>query len=99
VYVQLGIMYFKRGRYPLADVELKRAIELDTENGAAYFYRGESLNHLQRVDEAIEMLGKAVKLQPGNGRAYYTMGLLYDRKNLRDEAQLMFRKAREVAAT
>jgi tetratricopeptide (TPR) repeat protein len=78
---------------------LKRAIELDADNGTAYFYRGESLNHLQRVDEAIEMLAHAVRLQPGNGRAYYTMGLLYDRKNLREEAQQMFRKAREVAAT
>ena len=49
------------------------------------------------MDEAIEMLERAVQLQPGNARAYYTMGLLYDRKNLRQEAQQMFRKSREVA--
>ena len=45
------------------------------------------------------MLQRAVQLQPNNGRAYYIMGLLFDRKNLRQEAQQMFRKAREAPAT
>ena len=64
-----------------------------------YWNRGESLNQLDRVDEALEMLERAVELQPRNARAYYTMGILYDKKLQKDKATALFRKAREVAAT
>ena len=84
--------------YRQAEAELKHALELDDQNGDAYFYRGEALNQLSRVDDALEMLERAVQFQPGNARAYYTMGILYDRKHLRQEATTMYRKAREVGA-
>lgn len=96
VHANLGILCFKRGLYAQADLELKRAIELAPDHAAAYFYRGEALNILGRVDEALGMLERASQLQPRNPKAYYTMGILYDKKNLRQQAQAMYRKAREV---
>lgn len=99
MHATIGILHFKRGLYAAAEAELKRAIELDPDHAAAYFYRGESLNQLDRVDEALEMLERAVELQPRNARAYYTMGILYDKKLQKDKATALFRKAREVAAT
>ncbi|HUE77522.1 MAG TPA: tetratricopeptide repeat protein, partial [Longimicrobiales bacterium] len=62
----------------------------------AYFYRGEALNRLGRVEEAIQMLERSVQHDPSNAKAYHTMGILYDRKHLRQEATTMYRKAREV---
>jgi len=97
VYTQLGIMYFKRGLYANAEVELKRAVELNSENGVAHYYRGESLNHLSRVEEALEALQRAVQQQPGNLRAYQIMGILYDKKGMPQQANEMYRKMREVA--
>lgn len=96
VHATVGILHFKRGLYGPAEVELRRTIELDPDHAAAHFYRGESLNQLGRVDEALEMLTRAVQLQPNNARAYYTMGILYDKKRLPQQAEAMFRKAREV---
>lgn len=92
----LGILSFRRGLYQQADVELRWVCEQDPEHGPAHFYRGEALNRLGRVDLAMEVLERATVLQPHNHRAFYTLGILFDRKNLRDQAAVMYRKAREL---
>ncbi len=68
----------------------------DPDHILAHFYRGESLNRLGRVDDALEMLERASHLQPDRARVYYLLGILYDKKNLKHEAGLMYRKAREL---
>lgn len=97
VHANLGILHFKRGLYSQAELELRRATELDPGSAVALFYRGEALNQLGKVDEALEMLQRAVALDRHNAKAFYTMGILYDKKNLRRQAEAMYRKAREVA--
>jgi tetratricopeptide (TPR) repeat protein len=97
VHASLGILYFKRGLLSQAEIELRRAVDLAPDYAVAYFYRGEALNQLGRFDEALEMLERAVQLDPANSRAFYTMGILYDRKNLRAQAEVMYKKAREAA--
>lgn len=93
------MLYLRRGLYEHAAEELHRAIELDPEQGAgAYLYRGEALNQLGRVDDALTMLERAVEVEPRNAKAYYTMGILYDRKHMREQAEAMYRKARELRA-
>jgi len=92
------VIFFRRGLYAQAEQELKRAIELDQHAALAYHYRGEALNQLGRVDEALAMLERAAQLQPGHARTYYVMGILFDKKNRPQEAAAMFRKAREVTA-
>jgi tetratricopeptide (TPR) repeat protein len=92
----IGLLCFRRGLYQQADVELRWVCEQDPEHGPAHFYRGEALNRLGRVDQALEMLERAARIQPTNHRAFYTMGILFDRKNLREEAAAMYRKAREL---
>ncbi|MGH7483289.1 MAG: tetratricopeptide repeat protein [Longimicrobiales bacterium] len=97
VYSHLGIMLFRRGLYAQAEVELRRATELDSNAAAAHFYCGETLNQLGRVDDALGMLERAVALDPSNAKAFYTMGILYDKKNLRHQAETMYRKSREAS--
>ena len=69
------------------------------DNGLAFDYRGEALNRLGRVEEAIETLERALELTPGNGRAYYTLGILFDKKSLPEKAAVMYRKSRELSRT
>ena len=88
-----GILCFRRGLYDQAEAELRWVCEQDPEHGHAHFYLGETLNRLGRMDQALEILERAARLQPHNHRAFYTMGILYDRKNLREEAVAMYRKA------
>ena len=96
VRASLGILAFRRGLYGQAEIELGWVCAHDSGHGTAHFYRGEALNRLGRVDEALAMLERAATLQPDNYRAYYLMGILFDRKNLREEAAAMYRRAREL---
>jgi Flp pilus assembly protein TadD len=92
----LGILYFRKGLYEQAETELATVCAKDPDNGAALFYRGEALNRLGRVEEAIEVLSRSVELAPGNPRAYHTLGVLFDKKCLPERAAPMYRKAREL---
>ena len=96
VRANLGILYFRRGLYSQSDHELRWVCFNDPDHTLAHFYRGEALNRLGRVDDALEMLERAAHLQPDRARIYYLMGILYDKKNLRNEAGVMYRKAREL---
>lgn len=93
----LGILFYRRGLYVQAEAELRWVCEREREHGPAHYYRGEALNRLGRIDEALDSLERASRLQPGNSKAFYTMGILFDRKHLPDQAALMYRKARELA--
>jgi len=92
----LGILLFRRGLYEQAVVELAVVCAGKPDDGLSLFYRGEALNRLGRVDEAIEALERVTELVPGNPRAYYTLGVLFDKKNVPDRASAMYRKAREL---
>ena len=96
VRANLGILYFRRGLYAQSDHELRWVCDRDPDHILAHFYRGEALNRLGRVDDALEMLERASHLQPDRARVYYLLGILYDKKNLKHEAGLMYRKAREL---
>lgn len=92
----LGILYFRKGLYQQAEAELAAVCARDPDHGTALFYRGEALNRLGRVEEAIEVLSRAVELAPGNPRAYHTLGVLFDKKGLPERAGPMYRKSREL---
>jgi Flp pilus assembly protein TadD len=97
VRANLGILYFRRGQYVQAENELRWVCERDLENAHAFFYRGEALNRLGKVDKAIEVMERAARLQPSNARIYHTMGVLFDKKNMPAEAAQMYRKVRELS--
>ena len=91
-----AILAFRKGLYNTAEVQLKGICEGHPTHGPAHFYRGEALNRLGRVDEALETMERTIQLQPGNWRAYHTLGVLFDRKNDRERASEMYRHAREL---
>ncbi len=98
VQVRVGeaILAFRRGLYAAAEVQLKAICKRDPSHGPAHFYRGEALNRLGRVDEALDSMERAIQLQPRNWRAYHTLGMLWDRKDDRERASEMYRQAREL---
>ncbi len=91
-----AILAFRKGLYNTAELQLKAICEGHPSHGPAHFYRGEALNRLGRVDEALETMERTIQLQPGNWRAYHTLGVLFDRKNDRERASEMYRHAREL---
>jgi len=95
VRANLGILFFRRGLYEQAQTELGAVCEADPDHGVAFFYRGEALNRLGKIDEAIQALEQSLELWPENPKAYYTLGVLFDKKNRPERASVMYRKARE----
>ena len=96
VRANLGILHFRRGLYAQAETELAWVCREDPEHGPAHLYRGEALNRLGRSDQALEVLERASHLVPDNPRIFHLMGILYDRKQLPNEAAVMYRRAREL---
>lgn len=97
VRANLGILYYRRGLYAQAEAELRWVCERDHDHGPAHFYRGEALNRLGRVDQAMDVLERAIHLQPENAKAFYTLGILFDKKHMPEEAARMYRKSRQLA--
>ena len=91
-----AILTFRKGLYAAAEELLKAICEGSPSHGPAHFYRGEALNRLGRVDEALQTMERTIQLQPRNWRAYHTLGMLFDRKNDRERASEMYRRAREL---
>ncbi len=91
-----AILSFRKGLYAEAEVRLKEICDRNPSHGPAHFYRGEALNRLGRVDEALKAMERTVQLQPRNWRAYHTLGMLFDRKEDRERASEMYRQAREL---
>jgi Flp pilus assembly protein TadD len=79
-----------------AEVQLKTICDRNPSHGPAHFYRGEALNRLDRVDEALRIMERTIQLQPRNWRAYHTLGMLFDRKEDPERASAMYRQAREL---
>ena len=98
VQVRVGeaILAFRKGLYAAAEVQLEGICKRNPSHGPAHFYRGEALNRLGRVDEALQTMERAIELQPRNWRAYHTLGILFDRKDERERASEMYRQAREL---
>ena len=91
-----AILTFRKGLYATAEDQLKGICEGNPSHGPAHFYRGEALNRLGRVDEALKTMERTIQLQPRNWRAYHTLGMLFDRKDDRERASEMYRQAREL---
>ena len=91
-----AILSFRKGLYAEAEIRLKEVCDRNPSHGPAHFYRGEALNRLGRVDEALKAMERTIQLQPRNWRAYHTLGMLFDRKEDRERASEMYRQAREL---
>ena len=96
---EIGVLYFRRGLYLEAEVELNWVCTQDKENGIAFYYMGEALNRLSRFDEAMHAMDQAVKLLPNDPRVYYTLGHLYDRSEMPVAAANMYRRARQLQSS
>lgn len=92
----MGIVEFKRGLYDQAEATLRWVCGRQAYHGPAHLYRGEALNLLGRIDEALASLERASELDPDNARIYQALGVIYDKRREPDEAARMYKRAREL---
>lgn len=98
----LGIATVALRDFPAAEVALKNAIKLRSEDAPPYLYLGETFTETNRLPEGVEALQKYLKLVHINqevmrevSRAYYLLGQDLLRLGRTEEAKVALQHSRE----
>lgn len=98
-HLTLGLVLWRKGVPKEAAEALRRAIALEPTNATAFYYLGEALNQAGDLPGARAALEQSAQLGPDHGRTYRLLGRVLDRLSRPEEAQAMYRRAREVGDT
>src|SRR6266508_3134966 len=89
----LGVVLLNIGQVPEAQVEFRKAIELDPQYAEAYHNLGLALAQQGKAEEAYRA---AIQLAPRLAVAYLRLGQVLNVEGRKDEAKVAFRKAKEL---
>jgi Flp pilus assembly protein TadD len=78
-YYLMGEAYFRINKFQDAEVQLKKSIELGA-TAAAWESLAKLFENSDRVEEAIEALGKAAELSPDSPELRLKLGILYRKR-------------------
>ncbi len=82
-----GISYERLGDWPSAESDFRRALDGSPEHPQVLNYLGYSLvERRERLDEALDLIGRAVEGQPDNGAIVDSLAWAYYRLGRYDEA-------------
>jgi Tfp pilus assembly protein PilF len=98
-FLNTGIALAEMRRWDEAVVAYRRALALPTlpVSDIAYQNLGLALYHLKKYREAEEALRFAIRLDSQMVAGYYNLGLVLLAQHRRDEAKVVFRRARDLA--
>ena len=82
-----GFQYFSERDYDKAEFFFRKALEMDECFEAAYSALSETLNRMERLDEAIRFVQKWIEYNCDNPNAHYTLSRLYVQKGMFTEAE------------
>ncbi|MEX0851775.1 MAG: tetratricopeptide repeat protein [Bauldia sp.] len=92
-----GVSYERSKRWPEAEADFKRALELNPDQPQVLNYLGYSWVDMGlHLDEALEMIKKAVELRPNDGYIVDSLGWAYYRLGRLDEAATELERAVEL---
>jgi tetratricopeptide (TPR) repeat protein len=92
-----GVSYERSKRWPLAEVDFKRALELFPDQPLVLNYLGYSwVDQGVNLDEAFQMLRKAVDLRPEDGYIVDSLGWAYYKLGKYDDAVRELERAIEL---
>ncbi len=96
VWFLLGAIYERQKFYDRAELEFKKALEVNPRNAPVLNYYGYMLGDLGiRLEEAESLVQRALKEDPHSGAYLDTLGWIYYRENKIPEAEATLRKAVE----
>jgi tetratricopeptide (TPR) repeat protein len=94
VWFLLGAIYERQKFYDRAEVEFKKALDVNPRSGPVLNYYGYMLGDLGiRLDEAEALVQRALKEEPLSGAYLDSLGWIYYRENKLAEAEATLRKA------
>lgn len=91
-----GIEKFSEGKIEQAIECFSRAIQLNPDNGEAFFHRGIACIQLNQIKKALHDYRTALVLNPGSDKIHYNIALVNYRLNDYNEALKHFSQAVEI---
>ena len=96
VWFLLGAIYERQKLFDRAEVEFKKALDVDPRNGPVLNYYGYMLGDLGiRLDEAESLVQRALKEEPNSGAYLDSLGWIYFKEDKLAQAEATLRKAVE----
>jgi Flp pilus assembly protein TadD len=87
LYYVRGITHEREDRWPLAEADFRKALELNPNHPSVLNYLGYSFVEMQiNLDEALQMIETAVNLRPRDGYITDSLGWVYYRLGRYEEA-------------
>jgi tetratricopeptide (TPR) repeat protein len=99
VYYSRAISHERQGDWPEAEVDFRRALELNPDEPMVLNYLGYSLvEQRQKLDEALAMIERAVEAEPNSGAIVDSLGWAQFRLGRYQEAVVTLERAAELYA-
>jgi tetratricopeptide (TPR) repeat protein len=96
LHFNLGTIYSRQEKWPEAETEYLKAIELAPDKVDAYVLLAEVRKNMGRADEAVATLEKLVAENPENANLHYALGRIYISVDRQEDAFASFEKVREL---
>ena len=97
VYFSRGITHEREDRWPEAEADFRKALELRPDQPQVLNYLGYSMVEMQEnLDEALDMIERAVAAQPDSGYIVDSLGWVLYRLGRYDEALVQMERAVEL---
>ena len=90
------MIYSRQGKNDLAEQQLRRALETNSELADVHYSLGLLLAEKNQYNEAVELLLKAATGMMYNSRVYYNLGQLLDFLRRYNEAEIALKKTVEL---
>jgi tetratricopeptide (TPR) repeat protein len=72
----LGYTYYKMGKFPQAELYLRRAIHLNAADSDEYIYLGLSIWRQGRADEAVPYIQRAIQIRPSAPGYHFALAMI-----------------------
>jgi protein O-GlcNAc transferase len=89
----LGVVFFQRGSHAEAVRQIDVALKVNPKVASAHNNRGNALQGLERLDEALESYDRAIALEPDYAEAFNNRGNALQRLKRPDESVASYDKA------
>ncbi len=96
--INLAMLYDSLGRKDEAETLFHEIVELDSENGEAYYSLGLLIaENENRMEDAVQALGRAAELSPENARIHYNYGLALQKLERWGEAEEALKESLRIS--
>jgi tetratricopeptide (TPR) repeat protein len=95
-FIRAAWEYLRAGDYQGAELQCKKALELNPQSARAYYYLGLALFGRKEFDQAIQYFSQAVEREPGTGEIHTNLGAAFVAKGMLNEAVSHLEKALQI---